>query len=494
MAILAVLDLVRSDLTGDTCLQNFSKGKANFVLDLDVSVTNGATYLSSPTLSSARDCMAACCKTEGCNLVLVQLGGHEEEDAIHSCFLLNCLYKKEFVCKFVRKDGLVSYVSHDISEEFQTWRSRLEGDDDPPLARVSRDVKVQPFQTVTLSGIESWDNEGIAEYEWSLREGDPAVVLSRPPDDPATLEVSNLETGQYIIELMVKDTSEQKSSATVTITVLSKEETEEYCLAPIKVGRCRAKFMRWHYNAETNDCEEFTYGGCKPNKNNYVQKEDCLQACRNVPDHVEKSPRRLQPVCDGHCRRHQFQCSDGCCIDGMLECDDTPNCSDGSDEASCDKYDDGYKNLQDLDIPNNKARCVEIPDTGSCRANFPRWYYDPESRTCMAFTYGGCGGNSNNFKSESDCIKFCKGVSEDDIYALNPGGPKAQDNGSAGSVEVAIAVFLGICILIVLAVIGYCYMKRKKGSRRRQPNVNTSAMSTTEDTEHLVYNRTTKPV
>uniref|UniRef100_A0A8C5R9G7 Kunitz-type protease inhibitor 1 n=1 Tax=Leptobrachium leishanense TaxID=445787 RepID=A0A8C5R9G7_9ANUR len=494
--LLAVLDLVRSDLTGDSCLQNFSKGKANFVLDLDASVTNGAIFLSSPTLFSARDCMAACCRSMGCNLMLVQQGGLEEEDTIHSCFLLNCLYKNEFVCKFVRKEGLQSFVSHDIYQEFQAWRSRLEGeegDDNPPLARVSRDVKVQPFQTVTLSGIDSWDKEGIAEYYWSLREGDPAVLLHQVPEEPATLEVSNLARGRYIIELVVTDTSEQKSTATVTITVLSKEETEEYCLAPMKTGRCRAKFMRWFYNAETNDCVEFTYGGCKPNKNNYVHKEDCLQTCRNVEAHVEKSPRRLEPVCDGHCQRFQFQCSDGCCIDGMLECDDTVNCDDGSDEASCEKYDHGYKTLLDLDVPNNKARCVEIPDSGYCRASFSRWYYDLESKTCMAFTYGGCGGNGNNFKSESDCMRFCTGISEDDIYEINRGGPEAHDSGT-GSVEVAIAVFLGICILVVLAVIGYCYMKRKNGSRRRQPNVNTSAIPTTEDTEHLVYNRTTKPV
>lgn len=64
-----------------------------------------------------------------------------------------------------------------------------------------------------------------------------------------------------------------------------------------------------------------------------------------------------------------------------------------------------------------------------------------------------------------------------------------------GSAEVAIAVFLGICILVVLAVIGYCYLKKKRSSsRRRQPTVNNNAIATTEDTEHLVYNRTTKPV
>lgn len=43
------------------------------------------------------------------------------------------------------------------------------------------------------------------------------------------------------------------------------------------------------------------------------------------------------PVCSGSCQPTQFRCSDGCCIDGFLECDDTPDCPDGSDEASCEK-------------------------------------------------------------------------------------------------------------------------------------------------------------
>ncbi|XP_063295091.1 kunitz-type protease inhibitor 1 [Pelobates fuscus] len=486
------LDLVWSDSSGDSCLESFSEGKQDFVLDLNDSVSSGATFLSSPNLSNLRDCKAACCRTLGCNLVLVQ-PGHRDEDTIHSCFLLNCVYQQEFVCKFSRKQGLVSYVTMGVQEALLTRRNQLEGDDDPPLARVSRDVKTQPLQTVTLSGIESWDKEGIADYKWILLDGDPAVVMERIDDEPYLLIVSNLERGQYIIELIVTDTSSQTGSATTTITVLSKEETEEYCLAPMKVGRCRAKFMRWYYDPETNDCKEFTYGGCKPNKNNYVRKEDCLQSCRDVPEQSHKESRRLNPVCDGHCLRTQFQCADGCCINAALECDDTPDCSDQSDEASCENYDKGFKTLQLWDDPNNKARCVEFPDTGSCRASFSRWYYDPESMTCMAFTYGGCGGNGNNFKSERDCLRYCTGISDRDIFDKSHLDPEAREAGS-GSVEVAIAVFLGICILIVLAVIGYCYMKKKKASHRRQPNVNNSAVLNTEDTEHLVYNRTTKPV
>lgn len=43
------------------------------------------------------------------------------------------------------------------------------------------------------------------------------------------------------------------------------------------------------------------------------------------------------PVCSGTCHPTEFRCRDGCCIDSFLECDDTPDCPDASDEATCEK-------------------------------------------------------------------------------------------------------------------------------------------------------------
>ncbi|XP_071971443.1 kunitz-type protease inhibitor 1 isoform X2 [Engystomops pustulosus] len=488
--------LVYSDLYGQSCLDNFTKGMPNFVLELNDSVSNGATFLTSPNLDRVRDCLSACCRVPACNLALVEQDpGHD--DIIKSCFLLNCVYKQEFVCKFVRKEGFVNYVTLDVNGKYmQRWEEK-EGEDDPPIARVSRDVKTQPNQEVTLSGIESWDKEGIEKYEWSLISGDPDVVYEQGADQPAYLQVSNLLQGQYIFELVVTDTAGQQSSATVTISVLTKEETEEYCHSPKKVGKCRGSFTRWWYNPEVNECEEFVFGGCMPNHNNYVRKEDCRQTCINSNEHTDGpgpgKGRRLQPVCDGKCLHTQYRCADGCCIDAALQCDDTPDCADSSDELSCENYDKEFRKLQELDVPNNKARCVELPDTGPCRAAFSRWYFDPLTKKCMGFTYGGCMGNRNNFVHEHDCEDFCRGISERDIFGANKENPSAQEAGS-GSAEVAIAVFLGICILVVLAVIGYCCMKKKRSNRKPQANANNTVVHPTEDMEHLVYNRTTKPV
>ena len=51
--------------------------------------------------------------------------------------------------------------------------------------------------------------------------------------------------------------------------------------------------------------------------------------------------------------------------------------------------------------------CYLPPVTGPCRASFPRWYYNPYNKKCLKFTYGGCKGNMNNFRTKVDCKKHC---------------------------------------------------------------------------------------
>ncbi|XP_017110704.1 kunitz-type serine protease inhibitor bitisilin-2 [Drosophila elegans] len=53
----------------------------------------------------------------------------------------------------------------------------------------------------------------------------------------------------------------------------------EDCHQPKETGRCFALFYRFAYNVDTQSCEEFVYGGCAGNKNNFESKEHCEQAC-----------------------------------------------------------------------------------------------------------------------------------------------------------------------------------------------------------------------
>jgi hypothetical protein len=52
------------------------------------------------------------------------------------------------------------------------------------------------------------------------------------------------------------------------------------CSLPKVVGKCRLGIPRFHYNSATKSCEQFTYGGCQGNENNFETKAQCETACK----------------------------------------------------------------------------------------------------------------------------------------------------------------------------------------------------------------------
>lgn len=100
-------------------MEKFKKGRDDFILDTDESVKDGATFLSSPKLGRYRDCVAACCKDPKCNVAFMEKAKDEEnKGSISSCFLFDCLYKKKYVCRFVRKNGFISYIQDTVYESY----------------------------------------------------------------------------------------------------------------------------------------------------------------------------------------------------------------------------------------------------------------------------------------------------------------------------------------------------------------------------------------
>ncbi|KAM5235313.1 kunitz-type protease inhibitor 1 isoform 4-T4 [Ctenodactylus gundi] len=428
--------------TGATCLDRFTTGVPAFVLDTEASVSNGATFLGSPSARRGWDCVRACCTTQNCNLALVELQPDGGEDAISACFLMSCLYEQNFVCKFARRDGFVNYLTHELYRSYRELRSQGLGGSRIPRAWVGIDLKVQPQEPLVLKDVNNTD--------WRLLQGDTDVRIER--NSPDQLELWGLKEGSYLFQLTATDSDEPDGTANVTITVLSAKLTEDYCLASSKVGRCRGSFPRWYYDPKEQICKRFIYGGCLGNKNNYLREKECMLACRGVQG----------PSVERH----------------------HPDTS-------------GFDELQSIHLPSDKGHCVDLPDTGLCQESIPRWYYNPFSERCARFTYGGCYGNKNNFEEEQQCLESCHGISKKDVFGLR----RESTISSAGSVEVAIAVLLIACIVVVLAILGYCFFKNQRkgfhrhGHRHHPPSTPASStVSTTEDTEHLVYNHTTRPL
>jgi len=117
------------------------------------------------------------------------------------------------------------------------------------------------------------------------------------------------------------------------------------------------------------------------------------------------------------------------CTNGVCRGHDGSVCPAVYDPVCCDGYD--YSNLCEAEVDGyypqqcNNGVCGgggggghdwdnQCPDfcfapmvSGNCYANIPKWGYDAQKGRCKEFTYGGCGGNRNNFDTEYDCDHKC---------------------------------------------------------------------------------------
>ncbi|XP_076988128.1 kunitz-type protease inhibitor 2 [Tamandua tetradactyla] len=216
-------------------------------------------------------------------------------------------------------------------------------------------------------------------------------------------------------------------------------DIHDFCQVSKVVGRCRASIPRWWYNATDESCQQFVYGGCGGNNNNYLTKEKCLEKCAGV---TEKD------------------------VDGQS----TSRNGAGSSVPSVPRRQDSDDFSSD--IFNYEEYCTAKAETGPCRASFTRWYFDVEKNICDNFIYGGCRGNKNIYQSKEECMHRCFGKQ---LYPLLPHGTKVVV--LAGLFTVVLVLFLGASVVCLIRV-----------ARRNQERALHAAWSSCNDKEHLVKN------
>lgn len=126
------------------------------------------------------------------------------------------------------------------------------------------------------------------------------------------------------------------------------------------------------------------------NANNYLTYELCIQECGTVC----QLPANPGP-CLAAIPRWYYNASAGDCLQFTW--------------GGCGGNENNYTTY-DACILSCGTSCQYPADSGPCLAAFPRWYYNSSSGHCETFTYGGCGGNANNYLSRTLCMESCGDV------------------------------------------------------------------------------------
>jgi hypothetical protein len=79
--------------------------------------------------------------------------------------------------------------------------------------------------------------------------------------------------------------------------------------------------------------------------------------------------------------------------------------SDASPDVPATEPDSG--GATDAPGAESGSLCSLPADPGPCKANFPRYWYNPATGNCESFGYGGCEGNGNRFDTLAACVSTC---------------------------------------------------------------------------------------
>uniref|UniRef100_A0A0X3Q6M2 BPTI/Kunitz inhibitor domain-containing protein n=1 Tax=Schistocephalus solidus TaxID=70667 RepID=A0A0X3Q6M2_SCHSO len=182
------------------------------------------------------------------------------------------------------------------------------------------------------------------------------------------------------------------------------------CKLPKDVGPCRGALLRYYFNYETKRCDEFIYGGCKGNANNFQTILECQELCMKPATKIAKTdvcklPQDVGP-CKARIQRITYDDTIKACVPFTYGgCQGNGNNFETKEE--CEK-----KCVATAAKAEETDVCKLPQDVGPCKARIQRITYDDTIKACVPFTYGGCQGNGNNFETKEQCEAKCMALTD----------------------------------------------------------------------------------
>nr|XP_025044610.1 papilin-like isoform X2 [Pelodiscus sinensis] len=169
----------------------------------------------------------------------------------------------------------------------------------------------------------------------------------------------------------------------------------DVCQLPPDAGPCEAHMTMYFYNPVTKSCETFIYGGCLGNGNRFETEEECLRACGQPAGDVCQLPPDAGP-CEAHMTMYFYNPVTKSCETFIY----------GGCLGNGNRFETEEECLRACGQPAGDV-CQLPPDTGPCEAYMPMYFYNPVTKSCEMFIYGGCLGNENRFSTKEECLRAC---------------------------------------------------------------------------------------
>ncbi|XP_042300955.1 tissue factor pathway inhibitor isoform X3 [Sceloporus undulatus] len=180
-----------------------------------------------------------------------------------------------------------------------------------------------------------------------------------------------------------------------------KKEKPSYCLLENDPGICRGLITRYFYNQESQICEQFLYGGCLGNQNNFRSLEECQDTCQDIisPDNSLQTEDASVP----------FRAVDNS-TPAVQQVPLVPsaNTLQAQDDTMLLRVISNSTPVVKQEQDRLPSLCIMRMDRGLCRAQEKRFFYNYTIGKCRPFSYTGCGGNENNFTTRKSCLQMCK--------------------------------------------------------------------------------------